>query len=207
MKVKYFLWSLVAVLCLASCKEEDNTVVEEFPDWLHRNDVYYSDLYYAAKDKIDAGDNTWMIFQGFNKPTAIYQFQYYDYVVVEKIPEPTIDNSAETHSPYDTDSVEVHYIGKLIPSTSYPDGAEFDRSFDGKFDEVVATPAKFYVGGLIAGFRTALQHMHRKDHWRIYIPFQLGYGVSATGSIPAFSNLIFDVRLVDYWKTERGDRD
>ena len=38
--------------------------------------------------------------------------------------------------------------------------------------------------------------MHKGDHWTIYIPYQLGYGSSKTGSVPAYSTLIFDLRLV-----------
>ncbi len=203
-----FALMLVAV----SCKDEDSTVVEEFPNWQSKNDFYFASLYNDTKAKIDAGDTQWLLLPGFNKPdlhtsSVPYPYAYYDYVVVEKITEPGVDNSDEVNSPLDTDSAEVHYIGKLLPSTSYPDGAEFNRSYDGEFDPVVATPISFYVGGLIIGFRTALYRMHRKDHWRVYIPYQLGYGTTVAGDIPAFSDLIFDIRLVDFWRKERGDRD
>ena len=40
--------------------------------------------------------------------------------------------------------------------------------------------------------------MHRGDHWTVYIPHQLGYGTSASGTVPAYSTLIFDLRLVDF---------
>ena len=40
--------------------------------------------------------------------------------------------------------------------------------------------------------------MHRGDHWTVYIPYQLGYGASASGMVPAYSTLIFDLRLVDF---------
>ena len=40
--------------------------------------------------------------------------------------------------------------------------------------------------------------MHRGDYWRIYVPSDLGYGSSATSSIPAYSVLIFDLTLVDF---------
>ena len=46
---------------------------------------------------------------------------------------------------------------------------------------------------------TALQHMHVGDYWRVYVPYQLGYkGVAQTG-IPAYSTLIFDIYLCEYF--------
>ena len=51
---------------------------------------------------------------------------------------------------------------------------------------------------LVDGFTTALMSMHRGDHWTVYIPHQLGYGTSASGTVPAYSTLIFDLRLVDF---------
>jgi len=38
--------------------------------------------------------------------------------------------------------------------------------------------------------------MHIGDRWIIYIPYTLGYGSRASGPIPAFSTLIFEVELL-----------
>ena len=70
----------------------------------------------------------------------------------------------------------------------------------GDFDPVVATPIKFSVGSVVPGFATAVMRMEPGDHWRVYIPYQLGYGTVARGSIPAGSTLIFDLRLVKFWR-------
>ena len=49
------------------------------------------------------------------------------------------------------------------------------------------------------GFTTALQQMHVGDYWRIYIPSDMGYGASGSGTtIPGYSVLVFDLVLVDY---------
>jgi len=71
----------------------------------------------------------------------------------------------------------------------------------------LATPTKFAVSGVVKGFSTALMRMHRGDHWRIYIPYQLGYGSGARSVIPAYSTLIFDLRLEDFWRKTQGDRE
>jgi FKBP-type peptidyl-prolyl cis-trans isomerase FklB len=66
------------------------------------------------------------------------------------------------------------------------------------------------VNGTITGWATALMQMHIGDHWEIYVPYTLGYGTTNTNTtagvtnIPAYSTLIFDIRLVAYWRAD-GD--
>ena len=43
--------------------------------------------------------------------------------------------------------------------------------------------------------------MQKGGRYKVFIPWQLGYGEQARGPIPAKSNLHFDVELIDY-KTE-----
>ena len=52
---------------------------------------------------------------------------------------------------------------------------------------------------MISGFSTALQHMRRGDHWRVYIPTELAYGETGSGTaIPPYSLLIFEMTLIDF---------
>lgn len=200
MKFRNILWCLMALLAFVSCKEDDGAI-DEYPNWQAKNDAYYQQLVSDTRAAIDAGDTSWQLITAYSKPLTGYTPQYCDYVVVKKL-----ENSQETTMPLQTDSVEVHYRGQLLPSTSYPQGLVFDYTYDEPFDPVVATPAKFAVGSVIIGFSTVLQHMRRGDHWKVYIPYQLGYSTS-TSVIPAYSTLIFDLRLEDFWKKEQGDRE
>ena len=61
------------------------------------------------------------------------------------------------------------------------------------------TRATLKISGVVDGMATALLKMRAGDHWMVYIPFTLGYGKTqkSGSSIPAYSNLIFDVRMVD----------
>ena len=54
------------------------------------------------------------------------------------------------------------------------------------------------VSNVVDGFATALMHMHPGDHWMVYIPYQLGYGTTGNGSIPAYSMLRFEIALDSY---------
>ena len=101
-----------------------------------------------------------------------------------------------TVCPVFTDTVKCNYRGRLIPTASYPDGYVFDQSYKGKtLDPEVNVPTSFCVGSLVVGWSTILQYMHTGDTWTIYVPYDLGYGTSANGSIPAYSTLIFNINL------------
>lgn len=88
--------------------------------------------------------------------------------------------------PTSSDSVRVHYTGRLI------DGSVFDSS------EQRGQPAEFPVNGVIRGWVEALQLMPVGSKWRLYIPQELAYGSQGAGAaIPPYSTLIFDVELLD----------
>ena len=80
--------------------------------------------------------------------------------------------------------VSVHYKGTLI------NGREFDNSWKRN------CPEAFRLNEVIDGWQIALQQMRVGDHWMVYIPYTVGYGTSASGPIPAFSTLIFEVKLL-----------
>lgn len=69
------------------------------------------------------------------------------------------------------------------------------------FDQTVdpGTGQEFYrrfnLGGLIAGWRSALPKIKRGGKIRLYIPPSLGYGNQAQQNIPANSYLIFEVKV------------
>jgi len=88
--------------------------------------------------------------------------------------------------PKATDTVKVHYAGKLL------DGTEFDSSI--KRGE----PVEFPVNGVIPGWVEALQLMPQGSKWEIYIPSDLAYGAAGQGpTIPPASTLIFTVELLE----------
>ncbi len=195
-RVKVMPFYLLLLLAsFSSCSEESGTV-EEYPNWIATNDAYFSKLVAEAQVKKAAGDTSWDVIPTFTKPSN-YSYSFSDYIVVEKL-----ENGSGTTSPILSDSVYVHYVGKLIPSADKykVNGYQFDASYAGTFDPAIASPVKLAVGGTVVGFATALMNMHDGDHWKVYVPYQLGYGTAAHSSIPAGSTLIFDLRLVKHWR-------
>jgi FKBP-type peptidyl-prolyl cis-trans isomerase FklB len=53
--------------------------------------------------------------------------------------------------------------------------------------------------GLVEGFCTALMHMHKGDRWIVHIPYKLGYGTSTSSGIRAYSDLTFDIAVLEIW--------
>lgn len=185
---------MLSVAGFSSCSEnvdDDN----EFKNWQKVNDDYFDNIYVSALSSSTMGDRSWRVFRTWSKEESAATHSY-DNVVVNVLQE-----GSGSGCPIYSDSVMVHYTGRLLPSPSYPDGYIFDQSYYGDYNPDTSTPAKFQVSGLVDGFSTALMHMHIGDHWRIYIPYQLAYGTVPSGSIPAYSTLVFDVTLVAYCHT------
>ncbi|MDR0561481.1 MAG: FKBP-type peptidyl-prolyl cis-trans isomerase [Spirochaetaceae bacterium] len=87
------------------------------------------------------------------------------------------------------DTVLVHYEGKLL------DGTVFDSSYSR------GEPMEFPLQGIIPGWTEGLQLMGVGSKYRLFIPFELGYGNQGAGNvIPPYSTLIFEVELLDIIK-------
>jgi len=91
--------------------------------------------------------------------------------------------AAEGAKPAKTDFVLVNYIGYLAAN-----GQVFDQNMQ----------AAFPVEGVISGFSEGLQMMAKGSTWRFCVPAALGYGAEESGPIPANSNLVFQVELLDF---------
>ena len=199
MKLKHYLFACLSLFVMSSCSEDDGTI-EEYPDWQNKNEQAFLEIYNEA---ISSGTEMFPV-RGVLRANSIGDGNYSptDYIVME-----LLAKGYGNVTPNYTDTVLVHYAGWLLPSTRYKNGLRFDASYYGDvYDEGVSPPYQGKVASFIEGFSTALQHMHRGDVYMVYIPYQLGYGSSAAGSIPAYSMLTFEMRLEDFWHAKQGDR-
>jgi FKBP-type peptidyl-prolyl cis-trans isomerase len=88
-------------------------------------------------------------------------------------------------SPKPTDTVKVHYTGKLI------DGSVFDSSVQR------GEPTEFPLDQVIPGWTEGIQKMKKGGKIKLYVPPHLAYGDDGRPGIPPGSTLIFDVELLD----------
>ena len=193
-----YLWkggllSLLFLTFTLACSEEDATE-DEYANWQQRNEVYFASL----QDSLLRNPAQWQRIKNYSFDDAVETMGPSSEYIYVKV----ISSGTETDSPAYTDSVRVIYQGRLIPTTSYPEGLVFDGTVYGKFSPATSATSKQLVSRMIEGYATALQHMHRGDYWRVYIPSDLGYGSAGSGStIPGYSTIIFDLMLIDFAPT------
>ena len=187
-QLSWILMLLFMVGAVVSCSESDEVVDEEFDNWQVRNEAYFATL----EDSLSRGGSAWKKIKTFTKDELMLTANT-DYIYIK-----VLEQGTGTTSPLYTDSVRVSYLGRLIPTVSYPQGYVFDKTYEGSYNRSTTGIVDNVVSNFRDGFATALQHMHQGDRWRVFIPYQLGYGTSDYLSIPAYSVMIFDVALIDF---------
>ena len=219
MKPQRFLLALLAaplLLTLTSCSETDDSEDPQYADWQTRNEAYFKARLAEAHTNIAQAQAAYGTDWEAHTPWRAYRVYsqasssaatWEDSVAVY-----ITKSGTGSGCPLYTDSVRVNYTARLIPNALATQGSEaqtrgFLVSYSGSsrdsvdvFSEAYGVPAKFAVSNTIAGFTTALQHMHIGDQWRLYIPAALAYESSSTTGVPAYSTIVYDVQLKAYYR-------
>jgi len=191
-KALFTALTATVIISFSSCKE-----TKEFDDhanWQQRNADFFADIasgYSNDMPESAAKGDRFRLLSFRLDPSQSWGNSSYIYCEV-------LEKGTGTVVPYYTDSVRFNYRVRLIPTDYYPEGQVVDQSFKtATLNPSVNIPASFAVSSTIEGVITALMHMHCGDYWKLYIPSGMGYGTSATGAIPGYSTLIFEINLTE----------
>lgn len=210
MRIKSYLSiiTLLTLLGLTACSETEDT--SEYANWQARNTAWLAQIADSARnnltDTVAREEGKWLILKSLNLPwdsgtPTITQDNMKDYVFVKIL---SSGKSTSGRVLYE-DSVKMDYRGWLMPTDSYKYGLVFDQSYDGEFNPATNHSVSFTVTGVVKGWQAALQRMHVGDRWMVYIPQELAYGSSGSGSIPGYSTLRFDMYVNSL--RHKGDKD
>jgi len=190
-----FLAVMLFPVVLASCKEESNEV-EEYPNWKEQNEATFKLLLDEARSNIAQGRTDYAILHSYaQNEKATYSDD--SLIIVQKVENGYDDGKTPLYG----DSVVIHMFSRLLPSTSYPNGRVFFKTYtDYTFDLNTSSPAVGVVteDNFTNAVVTALQYMKEGDHWVVCYPWSLGYGSSynSTYTVPAYSTIISDIYLL-----------
>ncbi|MFZ4457281.1 MAG: FKBP-type peptidyl-prolyl cis-trans isomerase [Bacteroidales bacterium] len=173
MKTNYFFPFLVLLLAVftTSCLTTTDPA-ETYAAWKAQNESYFTNM------KDSAG------FVLVEVPANRGGGSYYS----------KIFTAGTGTSPLYTDSVIVHYQGRLI------DWKLFDATYSGSTPDWYKNEntRTFKVKDVVRGWTEVLMQMKAGEKRRVVIPWNLAYGANGTSGISPYSTLIFDIQLVSF---------
>lgn len=201
---------LLPLLLLASCKNSEENY-DSHHDWKERNAQWFAEVYDAAQAEIAAAKTqhgnsweehcNWRIYKTLLKSQDV-QGASTDYIVC-KINQRGVGD----FSPAYTDSVRLYYRAWIMDE-NYPvsktNMTVFSQSYYGDFDRTTAAPIAMPVTSTVEGFMTAIQYMVKGDEWDVYIPQQLAYKETESEAVPAYSTLLYRIRIELVHKSGEG---
>lgn len=175
--MKKIIFAILAflLLFLIACSDSDNTW-DDYKEWREVNNDWLA----TEQARTEANG------ESFYK-TVTAPWNPKGYVLIHYF-----NDRKETEgnlSPIYTSTVDVRYRGQFYNATPFD-----SSSLNTKYGPGVA---RFSLSGVIQGWALALGDMRVGDTAQIIVPYTLGYGTSYSGTIPPYSNLQFNVRLVD----------
>ncbi len=176
---------IIAIIAAASafvaCKGDDDYDISAIKNWRDNNNSWL-----AEKQSMKNADGTPYY------TMIVPQWDPSSYVLIHYFNERTSDPNAL--KPLYTSTVDVRYRLSLYNGVACDSSSAMTQYGPGIY--------RAQLNSLIDGWAAAVCDMNVGDTAEVIIPYALGYGTSSTGSIPAYSNLQFNLRLVDIYKYE-----
>ena len=176
--MKKFLYTVImAVMAITSLNSCLGTSVEdEYKDWREKNDAWY-------QQQTLSGQYTML--------TAPWDPSATTLICWHNDRQLTKDNLV----PLITSTVDVKYHLRLY------DGTRVDSSYTSSSATLSDSIYRSVVNQNVEGWMIALTNMHVGDSCTVIIPYKQGYGSTKRSDVLLpYSNLIFDIKLVDIYK-------
>ena len=177
-KILFFVAVGLVAGIVTSCKDSDNeNVWDKYAEWRDTNDAWIE-----SQAELTAPDGSLYytkVVPAWNKTAYVLVHYFNDRSLTEG-----------NLSPLYTSTVDVKYIGRLYN----------DEPFDSSFNMVNTYGDSIYraqLCDLVPGWAIAMEDMRVGDSCRVVVPYEQGYYSTSMGSIPPYSCLQFDIKLVD----------
>ena len=185
MSKKIYLFSLVLLaLTFTACSETEET--GRYDNWRARSEAFIDSIanVYAGQQNgsITVTDEKERLypFTDLTNGQTIY--------AKKRI---SRDGVKDDDKPVYTSKVSAYY------RMSYFNGDVVQQNFAGTEPDEFDVPSEFLLNEVISGWGYTLTEMAEGEFWTLYIPYQSGYGsgTGSDGSLPAYSALVYDVKL------------
>ena len=168
---------MASFTAMQSCTTEEETTWDKYREWREFNEEWLTDL--QAKKNPDGTPYYQVVVPRWNNGAFVLMHWYNDR-----------EETAGNLSPLYTSTVDVRYRLHLA------DGTAADSS-----DNVTSYGAKGIfrtdLRSVIQGWPIGLEQMHCGDTVELIVPYGVGYGAQEMGVVQPYSNLRFNIRLVD----------
>lgn len=173
---------LTAASALTSCGDDDDDL-EGIKQWRRANDAWLAEM--QAKKNPD-GTPYYTVVVPKCDPGSFVLMHFFN----ERTKDPL------ALKPLYTSTVDVRYRLSLYNGVACDSSSLLTEDGPGIF--------RTELNGLIDGWAASVCEMNVGDTAEVIVPYGLGYGTTSSGSIPAFSNLKFNIRLADIYLYEKS---
>lgn len=172
----FYIFAAATLCFAASCSSDDEDVWEKYADYREANDAFINE---QANLVDENGKKVYSrIIPAWNKDAYVLMRWFNDTTA-----------TTNNRKPIYTSTVDVKYYGR-----TYED-VPFDSSY--RSLSPADSVSRFQLNSVISGWVIALEKMHIGDSVEVIVPYSYAYGSSGNSSIPPFSVLKFNIKLVD----------
>lgn len=186
-KIMFFVAAMIVAGIVVSCEDSNESVWNKYAEWRDANDRWIA----AQAERLNADGTPYYtkVVPSWNKNAYVLLHYWNDRSLTEG-----------NLSPMLTSTIDAKYIGRLYD----------DEPFDSSYNLVAAygdSILRAQLSGLLPGWAIAMEDMRVGDSCRVVIPYEQAYYSTSKGSVPPYSCLQFDIKLVDipYYEIKNPD--